>query len=48
MKNKAIMVCEECSARNYRYEKSKSNDKRLELNKFCPHCNKVTKHKETK
>jgi large subunit ribosomal protein L33 len=49
MRQKVILVCEECFSRNYTTTKSKSdNEKRLELKKFCPRCNKYTLHKETK
>jgi large subunit ribosomal protein L33 len=48
MKTKVILVCEECNSRNYHYEKNKYSEKRFELKKYCPKCNKVTLHKETK
>ncbi|MBR4164038.1 MAG: 50S ribosomal protein L33 [Solobacterium sp.] len=46
--DKAILACEICLSRNYSTHKSKNGNKRLELKKFCPHCGKVTLHKETK
>ena len=49
MREKVILVCEECLSRNYTIEKNKlSNPKRLEIKKFCKKCNKRTTHKETK
>ena len=48
-KNKVILTCSECLSRNYVTHKNKQlATKRLELMKFCPHCNKHTLHKETK
>ncbi len=49
MREKIILVCEECLARNYSTTKNKANSqKRLEIKKYCPNCNKYTIHKETK
>ena len=49
MREKIILVCEECLNRNYNTTKNKAlSTKRLEIKKFCPHCNKHTMHKETK
>ena len=43
------MECSVCKERNYYTEKSKINTTtRLELNKFCDRCSKVTAHKEGK
>ena len=43
------LECTECKNRNYSSYKNKKNDPdRLELNKFCPNCGKMTLHKETK
>lgn len=48
-KNKVILTCSECLSRNYVTHKNKADsNKRLELSKFCPRCNKHTVHKETK
>lgn len=48
-RDKLILVCTECLSRNYTITKRKSDvTKRLELNKFCPKCNKHTLHKETR
>jgi large subunit ribosomal protein L33 len=43
------LACPECKERNYTTTKNRKNDsQRLELNKYCPNCRVVTKHKETK
>ncbi len=42
------MICEECLNRNYTVSKRKDDAKRLEIRKFCPHCNKHTLHKQSK
>ncbi len=49
MREKIILVCEECLSRNYTTTKNKTDSvKRLELKKFCARCNKYTIHKESK
>lgn len=49
MREKIILVCTECLSRNYNTTKNKvSSTERLEINKFCPKCNKHTLHKESK
>ena len=43
------LECTECKRENYRTEKNRKNTtERLELNKYCKHCRKTTKHKETR
>ena len=43
------LMCEECKNINYTEEKNKKNTpEKLELNKYCNHCRKTTKHKEIK
>ena len=43
------LICEECKSPNYNVSKNKKNTiERLELNKFCNKCRKVTTHKEKK
>ena len=43
------LECTECKRRNYSTSKNKKNTpEKLELNKYCKHCRKTTKHKETK
>jgi large subunit ribosomal protein L33 len=47
--DKVVLACTECMSRNYTTSRSKKNGtKRLELNKFCKKCGKVTLHRETK
>ena len=49
MRVKVTMACQECKQRNYKtMKKKKNNAERIELNKYCPICNKHTLHKETK
>jgi large subunit ribosomal protein L33 len=49
MREKIILVCTECLSRNFTTTKNKQISKdRLEMNKFCPRCNKHTLHKESK
>ncbi|MGL4948841.1 MAG: 50S ribosomal protein L33 [Anaeroplasmataceae bacterium] len=49
MREKVILVCEQCLSRNYNTTKNKSTaTKRLEFNKYCTKCNKYTLHKESK
>jgi len=51
-KGKRIIInlaCTECKSQNYVTQKNKlNNQEKLELNKFCPVCKKVTPHKEVK
>jgi large subunit ribosomal protein L33 len=43
------LACNECKGRNYTTEKNRRNDPgRLEMNKYCPSCQKHTLHRETK
>lgn len=43
------LKCTECGEENYLTSKNKRNDAdRLEKNKYCPRCHKVTVHKEKK
>ncbi len=49
MREKVILICEECLSRNYTIEKNKlNNPDRIVIKKFCKKCNKHTNHKETK
>ena len=48
-RERITLKCTVCGEQNYRTEKNKRNTtERLELNKFCPKCQKTTEHKETK
>lgn len=45
------LECSECKTRVHHTQKRKKGQdviKRIELNKYCPVCNKKTLHKETK
>jgi large subunit ribosomal protein L33 len=48
-RQRVVLVCEVCGARNYRTTKArKAAQNRLALKKFCPACNKHTLHRESK
>ncbi len=48
-RERLTLKCAVCGEQNYRTEKNKRNTTdKLELNKFCPKCQKTTPHKETK
>jgi len=43
------LQCGDCKERNYTTQKNRRNDPgRMELKKYCPHCQKHTAHRETK
>jgi len=44
---RVALVCSECDARNYQTTKKKTGE-RLELKKYCPHCERHTLHRESK
>lgn len=48
MREKVILICEECLSRNYTAQKKKEDKNRLEVKKYCKHCEKHTLHKESK
>ncbi|MFC5465849.1 50S ribosomal protein L33 [Lederbergia graminis] len=49
MKGKVALACGECGSRNYSTTiNNEAVSKRLELKKFCKHCDKHTIHKQTK
>ena len=49
MREKVILVCEECLSRNYITEKNKLNtNQRVVIKKYCKRCNKHTVDKERK
>ncbi|MCB9498317.1 MAG: 50S ribosomal protein L33 [Bacillales bacterium] len=48
MRVKVILVCEECSSRNYQIYKNSDSVNRIELMKYCKKCNKRTLHKESR
>lgn len=48
-RGRITLECTCCGEQNYRKSKNKRNTpERLELNKFCSKCRKVTLHKEKK
>ncbi|MFF5996336.1 50S ribosomal protein L33 [Lysinibacillus sp. KU-BSD001] len=48
MAKKVILSCGKCGSRNYSIPaKSEKEATRLELKKFCSHCNEHTMHKQT-
>lgn len=48
MREKVLLICEECLSRNYTTTIKKERTKNLEIRKFCPHCGKYTLHKISK
>ncbi len=47
MRTRIMLRCTECNEENYLSSKNKKNvPDRLELKKYCPHCNKNTLHRE--
>lgn len=49
MNKKVILACTECQNRNYTTNKNVStNQERLEVKKYCKHCQKHVLHRETK
>lgn len=48
MSKKIVLSCERCGTRNYSLPRPKNQGSvRLELQKFCSHCNARTLHKES-
>lgn len=48
-RQRITLKCTVCDEQNYRTEKNKRNTtERIEANKFCSRCRKVTPHKEEK
>ncbi|ETT88655.1 50S ribosomal protein L33 [Viridibacillus sp. FSL R5-0477] len=49
MAKKVVLSCEKCGSRNYSLPASKdSATARMELKKYCSHCNEHTLHKQTR
>jgi large subunit ribosomal protein L33 len=48
MRQKIILICEECLSRNYSTYKNKDKKERLQVKKHCKRCGKHTLHKESK
>lgn len=47
MAKKIVLSCEKCGSRNYNVPQKEGKTERLELKKFCSHCNEHTMHKQT-
>ncbi|WP_010622962.1 50S ribosomal protein L33 [Paucilactobacillus suebicus] len=45
---KAALACSVCGSRNYTITANPNRSERLEIKKYCKHCQKYTIHKETK
>lgn len=48
MVKKVALECSECGRRNYSVPARPNHEERLELKKFCKHCERVTVHRETR
>ncbi|MGE6260828.1 50S ribosomal protein L33 [Heyndrickxia sporothermodurans] len=49
MQRKIVLACAQCGSRNYSTFHNKQTDtERLEVKKFCKHCNSHIVHRETK
>ncbi len=48
MKDKAVLICQECLSRNYEIKKPAEHKTRFEMMKYCDKCKKHTLHKESK
>lgn len=47
-KVKTALECSKCGARNYTVTVNPDRTKRLELRKFCKHCDEYTLHRESR
>jgi large subunit ribosomal protein L33 len=47
MKNKTVLICQECLSRNYEIKKTERTT-RFEVKKYCKKCKTHTIHKEGK
>lgn len=48
MRQKVLLICEECLSRNYSTTINKEKNNLVSLRKYCPHCGKYTNHKISK
>jgi len=50
MREKVLLICSECLSRNYTTTRAPKTvaTERLERRKYCPHCGRVTLHKESR
>ncbi|AUJ31468.1 MULTISPECIES: 50S ribosomal protein L33 [Liquorilactobacillus] len=45
---KMALACSECGSRNYTITANPNRVERLQVKKFCKHCNRHTLHQETR
>lgn len=49
MRKKVLLICEVCLSRNYNTTVNKATQtERFQIKKYCPKCNKMTLHKESR
>ncbi|MCR5184462.1 MAG: 50S ribosomal protein L33 [Bacilli bacterium] len=48
MRERVLLICEECLSRNYTTTIKREEGKPLTIKKFCPTCGKHTFHKISK
>ncbi|MGI6735140.1 MAG: 50S ribosomal protein L33 [Bacilli bacterium] len=49
MRKKILLICEVCLSRNYNTSVNKATQtERFQIRKYCPKCNKMTLHKESR
>ena len=48
MREKVILICSECLSRNYSTTIKKDGQQKMEINKYCKKCGKMTPHKISK
>ncbi|WP_348658067.1 50S ribosomal protein L33 [Heyndrickxia faecalis] len=48
MQKKMVLACLVCGSRNYTTTTGNGKAERMELKKFCKHCNEHTIHRGTK
>ncbi|NLB48407.1 MAG: 50S ribosomal protein L33 [Erysipelotrichia bacterium] len=48
MREKVLLICEECLSRNYSTTIKKEGGKAFQRKKYCKSCNKMTVHKISK
>ena len=49
MRENLTLVCTECKEENYiNTRNKKKHPERMQVNKYCPRCNKQTDHREKK
>lgn len=48
MRERVLLICEECLSRNYTTTIKKEGTTNLQIKKYCKRCNKMTLHKISK